>query len=116
MFNKTIKFIKEAPIEELTEELKRRGIQFLSAKEASEAVKNVYKYLNDIDLMPYLIEYEGKELYELMQELAEIFLYRDQYSETLFDAVTEDEFTWYLNEKYGLNIQEEIISSYRVRL
>jgi len=87
----------------------------ISGEECDKAIANVFKYLDGIDLMPYINKFKYRKLDELMAELSRIFPYEDEYSTTLFDAIAEDEFVDYLNKKYDVTISEETISYYFIR-
>jgi len=85
----------------------------ISWNEVGMTTKKVFKYLDSIDLLPYINEFKEKDLYDLMEKLEEIYDYKDEFSETLFDYIKVSEFAEYLNKRYNLNIKEtEIISSY----
>jgi hypothetical protein len=85
----------------------------LSWKDADMTIKKVFKYLDTIDLQPYIDKYKGKDLYDLMEKLEEKYEYNDEFSETLFDYIKASEFADYLNERYNLNIKEtEVIKHY----
>ena len=86
----------------------------MNEKEIDESMCNVFNYLNTIDLMPYIMKFTGEDIFSLMGELEEVFPYKDEYSETLFDMVGNYEFGDYLNNRYGFRIREE--SSIRIRL
>jgi len=47
-------------------------------------IKNVFKYLDTIDLNIYLNQYKNESISTLMFELQKIFKYKDKYSECLF--------------------------------
>ena len=83
-------------------------------KEIDGAMSNVFSYLNTIELMPYIIDFTGQDIYSLMDKLEEVFPYKDEYSEALFDVIGNDELGDYLNNRYGLQIREEL--SIRIRL
>jgi|GEM_PF-4173444 len=88
----------------------------MNSKDIDKALSNVWHYLDTIDLMPYLKKFENKELHNLIENLNKTFPYKDEWSEILFDAVGEDEFMDYLNEKYNLNIREQWTSNCYIRL
>jgi hypothetical protein len=87
----------------------------LVGEEVDIAINNVFKYLDTIDLSSYLKEFKYKTIRDMMDKLEEDISYDDDYSNTLFDAVAEDEFVNYLNNKYNLRIQEETVSYYYIR-
>jgi len=82
----------------------------LTGKEVDNAICNVFGYLDTINLMPYITQYKGKDIRDLMSKLELEFPYTDKYSETLFDAIAQEEFMDYLNEKYNLKLREITIS------
>jgi len=85
----------------------------ISWKQADMTIKKVFKYLDAIDLQPYITEFKDKDLYDLMEKLEETYDYKDEFSETLFDYIKASEFADYLNEKYNLNIKEtDVIKHY----
>lgn len=86
----------------------------LNSKQFHEALNNVFKFLDNIDLRPYIIQFKHETVYDLMEVLNKNYPYKDQYSEFLFDAVNESEFVDYLNERYGLNIRETTVSYYYI--
>ena len=87
---------------------------YLIGEEVDKAINNVFNYLNTIDLLPYLKEFKYKDVHDMMDKLEEDYSYNDEYSETLFDAMGEDEFVDYLNSKYNLNIREHTVSYYYI--
>ncbi|WP_297419361.1 hypothetical protein [Clostridium sp.] len=88
----------------------------LNCKQVEITQKNVFDYLDTIDLLPYLRKFNNKNIYYLMDKLEELFPFKDEYSESLFDAMGSDEFVEYLNNKYNLNIHEEVVCSYYIRI
>jgi len=88
----------------------------MNGSEVCKAIANVFKFLDSLDLMPYIKEFEYKEIHDLMDKLEETFPYEDGYSKTLFDAIGDDEFVDYLNNKYNLNIREQEVINYYIRL
>lgn len=79
-----------------------------------DQTKTIFSYLDTIELMPYIVEFEGQDIYYLMNKLEEVFPYKDEYSETLFDVISDDEFGDYLNRRYDLYIRE--VSFIKIRL
>ena len=88
----------------------------LMEKDCNNAINNVFSYLDTLDLNPYINTFKNKKVEDLMDKLEVIFPYKDGFSETLFDAIAEDEFVDYLNKKYNLDIREETISCHYIRL
>lgn len=72
------------------------------------AINNVFTFLDTIDLKPYLNQFKNKTIKELMDKLESDYPYTDDSSESLFDYVSEDEFIYYLIEKYKIKIKEHI--------
>lgn len=83
----------------------------LIGKEIDVAINNVFNYLDTIDLLSDIKLFDGDEVWELMKVLDRKYPYKDQYSETLFDVVTEDEFANYLRNKYNITIKEKTITN-----
>lgn len=81
---------------------------------SNEAINNVFKFLDSLDLTNYLKEFKKRTVQELMDKLEKDYPYSDEYSETLFDSVNEIEFVEYLNIKYNLKIKEKLISYYYI--
>ena len=79
----------------------------MNKRETDKATNNVFTYLDTVDLIPYMIEFEDKNIYLLMRRLEEVFSYKDEYSETLLDVIDSYEFGDYLNNRYGLCAREE---------
>jgi hypothetical protein len=71
-----------------------------------KALNNTIKFLDSIDLAPYINEYKGGRLYDLMDKLELDFKFKDEYSESLFDCMSENEFIHYLNKKYKCRCEE----------
>lgn len=86
----------------------------MNLTEIDENIKNVFGYLDTIDLSEYINKYKNKTVRELMNTLNNEFPYVDKYSVTLFDGVAEDEFVEYLNGKYHLNIRESVTINYYI--
>jgi len=86
----------------------------LNYKQVEETTENVFNYLNTINLLPYLKVFKCKIVRDMMKKLEEDFLFKDEYSETLFDAVTEEEFADYLNKRYDLKIKESIVTCFYI--
>jgi len=76
-------------------------------KEIDIAINNVFGYLDTIDLLPYINIFNNSVVWKLMDALSEKYPYKDKYSVTLFDAVTEDEFADYLRDRYKITIREK---------
>lgn len=86
----------------------------ISGDDLNKAMKNVFNFLDTFDLTEYIIEYKNKTVRELMAKLSDEYCYSDEYSSSLFDIISEDEFVEYLNNKYGLNIKETVIIRYYI--
>lgn len=86
----------------------------LTFKESQEAMEMVFKFLDSIDILPYIEEFKGQKLSDMMDKLEEDYPYKDKYSSCLFDAITNDEFAKYLNKRYNLKIEEVTITYYRI--
>lgn len=86
----------------------------ISGDDLNKAMKNVFNFLDTFDLTEYIIEYKNKTVRELMVKLSDEYCYSDEYSSSLFDIISEDEFVEYLNNKYGLNIKETVIIRYYI--
>lgn len=78
----------------------------LSGDELNKAMKKVFDFLNTLDLRSYVEERRGITIKMLMDELQMKYKYKDEYSESLFDLISEDEFVEYLKEKYNIKIFE----------
>lgn len=77
--------------------------------------EKVFNYLDTLDIQPYLTEFRGEKLYLLMEKLEEVYPYKDEYSESLFDGIDEYEFSEYLNSKYpNMNVYETCIRYYTI--
>ncbi len=82
--------------------------------EYDESLAGPYNYLNSLDLMPYIVKFKGKDVWDLMEELNKIFPYQDKFSETLLDCISRIEFVDYLNKRYNLKIQEYVVEHYYI--
>lgn len=78
------------------------------------ALQNIFVFLDTIDLTSSIDKYKGKDIGELMEYLSSKYEYKDEYSESLFDVVAEEEFVEYLNNKYNLNIRESVTINYYI--
>lgn len=87
----------------------------MNKEETREAVKNVYSFLDKIDLRPYIKEYKSKNIIEMMDRLEELYFYRDDYSLSLFDAVSVDEFIIYLENRYDTDFSVETEVIYKIK-
>lgn len=87
----------------------------MNKEETREAVKNVYSFLDKIDLRPYIKEYKSKNIIEMMDRLEELYFYRDNYSLSLFDAVSVDEFIIYLENRYDTDFSVETEVIYKIK-
>jgi len=80
----------------------------MSYEQYKESIKNVFYYLDTIDLASYLKQFKDKTLYDLINKLEKDFPYSDKYSDFLFACVPEGELMNYLNKKYNLSFHESI--------
>ena len=87
----------------------------MNKKETNEAVKNVYSFLDKIDLKPYINDYKSKNIVEMMDRLEELYFYRDNYSLSLFDTVSVDEFIIYLENRYDTDFSVETEVIYKIK-
>lgn len=86
----------------------------LNLEQVDESLKLVFKYLDTIDLLPYLKKFKRKTVRDMIEELDQKYPYIDKYSKSLFDGVAEDEFVEYLNQRYNLDIRETTVSYYYI--
>lgn len=86
----------------------------LKWEQVKKVINNVTDYLNTIDLIPYLEKFKGKTVKDMMDKLEEEYPYTDEYSEILFDVISEEDFADYLNNRYGLNIRETTVTYYYI--
>lgn len=93
---------------------KKKPNILLNMEQVDEALQLAFKYLDTIDLSPYLKRFKRKTIRDLINILDQDYPYDDKYSECLFDCITEDEFVQYLNQKYNLNIKKTMISYYYI--
>lgn len=89
-------------------------ISGISVEDLDIALKNIFKFLDTIDLTLSIEKYKGKDIRQLMKYLSSKYNYKDEYSESLFDIVAEDEFVEYINNKYNLNIRESVTINYYI--
>ena len=82
----------------------------------NKATANAIKKLDSVDLMPYIQSHKGKEVKHLMGCINHHVLYSDEYSDSVLELLTEEEFFEYLLDRYGEDIVgvEEVIK-YRVK-
>lgn len=82
----------------------------------SAAIKDATKYLNTLDLLPYIEMFKNSsndfDVYALRDYLEEKYPYEDGYSATLFDCFDAEDIVNYLKERYHLNIRENIEVKY----
>lgn len=87
----------------------------MNNEEINVAIKNVYSFLDKIDLKPYIKEYKSKNIREMMDKLEEAYIYVDNYSVSLFDTVSVDEFVIYLENRYDVKVNVETEVVYRIK-
>lgn len=88
----------------------------LTWEQCKIATDNVYRFLDTIDLQPYLDKFKNKQVDDLEDELESLYPYEDAYSKSLFDFISTDEFCTYLDNRYGKYItREETITRYYIR-
>ena len=87
----------------------------MNNEEINVAIKNVYSFLDKIDLKPYIKEYKSKNIREMMDKLEEAYIYVDNYSVSLFDTVSVDEFVIYLENRYDMKVNVETEVVYRIK-
>ena len=88
----------------------------MNGKEYEITKNNVYKFLDKLDLTPYIKEFNNENIDNLMDKLEGMCSFNDGYSETLFDAIGIEGFIDYLNEKYKITISEETVTRYYISL
>lgn len=83
---------------------------------SNKATTNVINKLDSVDLMPYIQSHKGKEVKHLMGCIDYHVPYSDEYSDSVLDMLTEEEFFEYLLDRYGEDIVgvEEVVA-YRVK-
>ena len=69
----------------------------LNYEQCKETMNNVFGYLDTINLLPYLDSFKCSTVRDMMDKLEKDYPFKDKYSETLFDAIAEDEFVDYFN-------------------
>lgn len=82
---------------------------------SEQAMKNIYTYLDTIDLFEHIQKFKYKKLYKFMNYLENKFSYKDEYSSSLFDWIGEEEFAEYLNKR-GIKIKEVTDTYYNITI
>lgn len=78
----------------------------MNNKEYKEEREREYKYLDSLDLTPFLQQYT--DIYEIMQDIE--MAYNDKYgngANNMFDCIDDCDFCEYLGDRYKCNTYEE---------
>lgn len=88
------------------------GIIPLNKDEERKAIMKIIVYLDKINLLPYLERFKGKTVRNMMDKLEKDYPYKDKYSKSLFNVFNENNFVYYLNTTYKLNLEETTVTGY----
>jgi len=88
----------------------------MNGKEYEITKNNVFKFLDKIDLIPYIKEFNNENIDNLMDKLEGMCSFNDGYSKTLFDTIGVDGFVDYLTDKYKTHISEQTVTRYYISL